>query len=237
MDNLLIFGLKRGGHHAILNWIAYQSQRYVVHYNDVLSQAFIKGEIKTGGARDGMIFNNNAANCLYIYSFENVDLSLYTQIKQSPLLQGNTVSLCIIRDVYNILASSIQSTFHKYFDKWMRNRIKTWIQYVREYRGETNYCSNKVMFILYNMWFSDVNYRKAICDLFNFSFTDRGFDKVSVRGGGSSFDKRRYDGEANRMNVLNRYKQMWNNKNFWYYLQEYPEIHTLNNAVFDFKVN
>jgi len=91
--------------------------------------------------------------------------------------------------------------------KGWKGLMDMWILYAKEYLGETQHLKNNKVCVNYNQWFSDANYRKQLADKLNLDFTDSGFNDVSVFGGGSSFEKRKFHGKAENMDVLNRWQQ------------------------------
>jgi hypothetical protein len=68
--------------------------------------------------------------------------------------------------------------------------------------------------INYNKWFEDKSYREQICKDIDIPFTDEGINYVPPDGRGSSFNKRKFNGKAQEMGVLERYKSMLENPKF-----------------------
>ncbi|VEP16491.1 conserved hypothetical protein [Hyella patelloides LEGE 07179] len=73
----------------------------------------------------------------------------------------------------------------------------------------------------YNQWVCDQEYRKNIAKKLDFNFCDTGFNVVKNYGGGSSFDGTKFNNQATKMDVLNRwqnfiddpeYRQMFNSE-------------------------
>lgn len=133
--------------------------------------------------------------------------------------------LLILRDPYNMMASRIQSGFTRH--KFKRNdpyknainasgtsTISLWKQYANEYLGTTQYLKNIKVVINYNRWFVDRDYRASILRQLGFEGRCKGIYKVTDHGGGSSFDGIDYDGRAEKMDVLNRYKKFKDNAEY-----------------------
>jgi len=80
-----------------------------------------------------------------------------------------------------------------------------WIQYAKEVVGSNNYIPNKVIF-LFDKWFTDESYRRSLASLLGFTFfTDSGLNQISNLG--SSFDdKEEFQYNAQKLDVLNRWK-------------------------------
>ena len=83
-------------------------------------------------------------------------------------------------------------------------RIKEWKRHARQalYGSES---TEPIEVINFNEWFLSEEYRRGICDRLGLEFTDRGLNKVMNFGSGSSFDREKFDGNAQEMKVLTRY--------------------------------
>ncbi|MGM3151143.1 hypothetical protein, partial [Escherichia coli] len=65
----------------------------------------------------------------------------------------------------------------------------------------------------YNKWFYSEAYRRELSRPFG-PFTDKGLNFIPNHGGGSSFDGHYYQGIAQDMMVLDRYKTLMADKEF-----------------------
>ena len=65
----------------------------------------------------------------------------------------------------------------------------------------------KFYFINFNEWFASESYRESICKEHGLLFTDFGINRVMNFGSGSSFDRMKYNGKAQKMNVLSRFEK------------------------------
>jgi hypothetical protein len=81
-----------------------------------------------------------------------------------------------------------------------------WIDYAEEFIGTTNKLKNNKVVINYNLWRKDQSYRKAIANELHLNFSDKGLDKVSAIGGGSSFDGMNYSDDAGSMKLFDRWQ-------------------------------
>ena len=122
---------------------------------------------------------------MVIYNFED------TEVLNIP---GK--KLIILRDPFNWIASRLQVGLQQH-------RTHMWKNHVR---------SNEQK-IIFNKWFLDRAYRKEVCDMLNLNFTDDGLDEVFWHGS-SSFDGSTFDGKAQEMKVLERYKKWENDKKY-----------------------
>ena len=75
------------------------------------------------------------------------------------------------------------------------------------WKGYARHCLSNGFWLAYNRWFSDSDYRRHLAERFGFRRRCGGqpWQHVPSRGGGSSFDGRRFTNRAQEMAVLNRY--------------------------------
>lgn len=85
--------------------------------------------------------------------------------------------------------------------------------------------------IFYDSWVKSVDYRKEICRNLNLRYTNCGFRDVPQNCGGSSFDGLGFDGKANEMRVLTRWKEYENNEGFMKTLDHYSDIVEMSDRV------
>lgn len=103
-------------------------------------------------------------------------------------------------------------------------------EYYNEYLSHS-VLKGKVVFILYDQWFGDRRYRRNISKQLGLTFSDAGLNQILPVGYGSSFDKRKFDGRAQQMDVLNR----WQRRVGWTYLdyiQADTELMKLSETIF-----
>lgn len=129
----------------------------------------------------------------------------------------------VMRDPYNWLASWITG-----MKKWaskqqietaMPKRIELWKKHALEVLGETE-CFPGCHFILYNSWCWDPVYRRRIARELGMGIEDKTADRVSPAGGGSSWDRLKFDGRAHEMDTRNRWKLMENDKEYRRLIQD-----------------
>ncbi|MEA5553169.1 hypothetical protein VB713_19695 [Anabaena cylindrica UHCC 0172] len=217
-----IVGLRRTGNHAIINWIRKQSTGKVMHLNNILVTEnpyrflyhhYPKDELKREAIGDFV-----KKNCL-LYNYEDYSLEEVNNPKferNHDLYLGKSAvryDIIILRDPFNLLASRLQKNFITV--KTPNETVMSlWIAYAKEFLGETNYLKNNKICVNYNQWFLDLNYRHQIASQLRLEFTDAGIEQVKNYGGGSSFDGKGLDGQANQMDVLNRYKMFENHADY-----------------------
>lgn len=224
---IMIYGLKRSGNHGIINWLLGQDHFFLFANNIIPIAPIIRGEEIVPKPRAIEPWLKERVFCgrkkllwpifkLYpdIWSFA---ASLEDHSLDTKFFKGEspeTAELLILRDPFNLFASRVKKAFNIEHDAYPReiggelNRtITLWKSHAREFLGETNQLRNAV-FVYFNAWFSDQNYRRQISKQLNLRFSDKGFSCVSSIGGGSSFDSTAFDGRSIKMAVLNRRNQL-----------------------------
>lgn len=145
-------------------------------------------------------------------------------------------SICVIqtRDLLNWFASMV------YFGKpvnvyRLKNYINIWLEINKEYFLETNYLPNNFIRILYDDFFKSEIYRRNICEkIRDAKYNEKMLNYVPDRGEGSSFDGLKYQDMGQKMDVLNRYKQISDEKKWvWKILKDNSEAIELYLKHFD----
>jgi len=235
-DEIHLLGINRSGIHAITYWILghYQDEpvklRRVSNFNTNHKWTYYlnmsKKQIES--ERQGKPVDKA---CLF---FTHEDQRLRGACKkidrmqfQSKKYQGtefyidqheNRKIVFILRDPFNHFASITK----KHIKKGQTGRdippqdkiLALWEEYAREALGIKKYLPEDAVFINYNKWFLDQEYRQEISSQLGLEFADRWLNMVTKHGTGSSFDKTRFDGRAQEMNVLNRWEEFKSKKYF-----------------------
>jgi len=259
-NEIRVFGLKRGGQHGIINWIASMYKEPVYFFNNCtfgsdpfkgstprgtrkgtpIEDIFVKvKKMKHWSEEEIKVIRLAHKHCL-MYSYENKNISALTKSDSVPNrenivgLSQNKYDILILRDVFNWAASSmlyggrrnVLSDYVSHFDppnkdKWIEDAsmidargykrvvryMKHWKIYAREHLGLTNYLPNNSICISFNKWFLDEDYRVEIANKLDLDYSDFALNVVgAVMGGGSSFNGLNYDGRAQQMKVLDRWK-------------------------------
>ncbi|MDY6784670.1 MAG: hypothetical protein SW833_19350 [Cyanobacteriota bacterium] len=251
-----VVGLKRSGNHAIINWMLQQEKGNVKHLNNIFPgknpYRFLAEHYSDPQLHQDARGKFSPKDCL-IYSYENCRLSkaIDPEIEQKhDIYLGKSAErydVVILRDPFNMLASMVKrhSQQLKKKNKIKRNYFKIkgekgaidisivdlWISYAKEYLGETQFLSQTKVPINYNSWFLSVDYRKEIAEQLKLEFSDRGFDTVRKNGTGSSFDGLNFDGQAAKMDVLNRWKTVADDINYRALFNN-PEIFEYSERIF-----
>jgi hypothetical protein len=123
----------------------------------------------------------------------------------------------VCRSPYNHYASVL---------KWRRNRrlrkpknfSSVWINLAKEALGERDGLPSEKTVILYDKWFISEDYRRSIAEQLGLEFTDRRLNIVMNIGvhnnRGSSFDGMQYKTAGQKMDVLNRWKEVEEDPDF-----------------------
>lgn len=204
---IIVFGLRRAGNHAIINWILPQINGDFAYYNDVWPDEPYKGEPKQKRG-DGSKID------MSLISFEDYNLQIFKSLlanKIYPKVHKRIVIL-IIRDPFNWYSSRLKSNMSQPAHYSGLNIRQLYLQYCREYQGKSNYLGEKKVLISYNRWKEDKDYRKSISNQLGLNFTDEALNKVTGEGGGSSFDGMRIKGQQLQTNK--RYINYLNNTKF-----------------------
>jgi hypothetical protein len=216
-----VVGLRRTGNHAIIQWILKQQigkvlclnnlpvdenpyrHRYEYPEKNDLAEQVKKLEAEAKG-------QFTLKDCL-IYSYEDHKLqSVFSDRFEAKhdLYLGKSqcrYDVLLLRDPFNLFASRCKS--RKISVKTTeQDMMGIWLEYAKEFLGETNHLKHRKICINYNNWFRDREYRRQIADRLDSEFSDAGIDEVSHYGGGSSFNQQELQGQARQMDVLNRWK-------------------------------
>lgn len=230
-----VYHLKRGGGHAVVNWIARNFDRRVFHLNNAFSKPFkvrwrgekifrrITDPDRYGGPGQ-RVFNvelDPAATWRDVASMPkevlltNVENFPLERVPGERLLCGGAsgligrsrrrVTVLVLRDAFNTFASV------RHGKRRMRRRLRRfygsqWKAYAREFLGESSFLPVDTVKISFNSWFQDPDYRSRVAAELGLDHTDRGLDEVSKDGGGSSFTGQQFHTRAQDMKVLERWR-------------------------------
>ncbi len=213
-----MLGMRRSGNHAIMNWILLQLKGSKV----VLDNMQEHQPLATPNKRLKPGFGK--VNLLVSHEDRELNDFFLTYNEEQFGKAKNKFSLLILRDPYNWLASwyAWQDELGIRFrnDKAFRDHtINLWKDYARLYlkwQTEESKGSRQEIRISinYNQWVKSMEYRKALAQTLLINFTDKGRNKMSINGHGSSFDGMAFNGRASELNVLERWKQFESDPEF-----------------------
>lgn len=213
--------MSRSGNHAVINWILSQATGRTCFLN--CSEPKFNPFETTRPLDDGrhVIVNypdfelarerrgRFSEKDLLMYSHE--DCFLGTMVRGAfeenhDAMIGPSrrrTDVLILRDPFNLFASRLRGGFGE-----VSNTIamRIWKQHAREFVGDRRYLRQRRVLISYNRWVRDRAYRQEVAAALGIRFRDESVHEVPAAGNGSSFDGRRYHGDAGRMKTLERWK-------------------------------
>lgn len=234
------FGIKRGGNHAVINWILEHYDSYI-HYNN----CFLLNDLIYVEYKEDVIKKGKDPYQIHLLSFEDrpliLEKKLNSNIKDVSKLKSSK-NIILLRDAYNTYASRYMKKLNPspnmicWNDLWTEyNDPNIWIGFAKEFLQITNYLNDPIK-INFNYWFSKKKYRQEISAILGREHTDKALERVSNQGGGSSFDYQNYDNQAQKMKLSKRYKIFVNNNDFIKNIILNKEIEKLNKLIFNFSI-
>ena len=213
--------VRRSGHNAVLHWICR-------HFGDGYlfgdcsfenSRLRVRGWIRyENGSHSGVVRkrygNVTVDKGVVVFGFEDKDCD-YPWESFLAENRDRVIITHVIRNPLNVIASRFK--WGGFLKKNM-NCLSILNFHMNLYLVGFNTMRHNEIVINYDKWFKNRDYRKHLIENeFQLEFTDIGFLDVIDAGGGSSFDKREYDGRANEMDILYRWWEYKDNAEFWKY--------------------
>ena len=163
-------------------------------------------------------------DCL-IYSYEDQEIGKVADKsfeRKHDLYLGKSEArfdVIVMRDPFNLFASRLKTKPREHGPNFSMLEVysrqyslpELWVSYAKECLGETSFLMNQKIFVNYNRWFVDEDYREQLSTQLSIDFSDDGFNDISISGRGSSFDGVKHAGEAYKMDVLNRWRSFADN--------------------------
>lgn len=142
--------------------------------------------------------------------------------------------IVLLRDPYNWFSSFSKKNDEKKNSQKEKNKkinyfVNLWILYAKSFFVESENIEN-VFYVNFNKWFLSECYRKKICSFVGLPYSEYGLNRVTSIG--SSFNSYEFDGKAQNMELLYRYKYIL--PKYKKILIKYPEIENLSKKIFDF---
>jgi hypothetical protein len=234
-----LVGMRRSGNHAVLNWIRAQQPGEVCLLNNVAagtnpyrykSDNLLRYHPEHH--KQAAVYRRQASgelikrDCL-IYSYEDWSLQQIVQPRferNRELYLGKSskqFDLLVLRDPFNLFASRLKQNFVATKTKHLP-MVEMWLEYAKEFTGESRYLKRQRICVNYNRWFVDVDYRRALAAQLEIPFSDAGLNTISAFGGGSSFDgvgdingdRNGQARSASALDVANRWRQFADDPTF-----------------------
>jgi hypothetical protein len=197
--------------------------------------------------------------CL-MYSYENANISLVYGDKPAtpPGITGKSkkvFDVIILRDIFNLSASRFVEKGSEYQNKYTKDYYSDlgddFLEFDRknyyyrdkklrkpfeaaalEFLGKADYLRNKVL-ISFNDWFLSRGYREHIASLFGLPNNEISVNIVAGVGNrGSRWDNFDYNGRAQEMKILERWKHYKNNELFWSIMRDWEKEVEMSNEIF-----
>ena len=197
-QRFVVLAMRRSGHHAVINWLCRQHGHRVIFHN-------LCG-IKNIGGSEIRVYGNGNGTHRHIHNFENFDLEKINHLcVKTPFSRF----ILVMREARNWIASCLKRRetaryeYEKDVFRKLPERMALWKQHAAMALERPAWLT----VILFDRWFSDAEYRQWICRRLDLPFTDAGLNEVVRFGNGSSFDGIDFDGRAQEMDVLKRWKE------------------------------
>lgn len=202
-----VAGLRRSGNHAVLNWMLAQMPGLTCFNNNQQNHppenTGLKRAVMHGTGRYNLVIGH-----------EDQPLEIFTAPLKRSWYGGmkRHFDVLILRDPYNWLASRYawQEELGQRFredENYRQQLIAQYKAYARLFGEWQKAGWPEKIALNYNRWAVEREYRRALAKRLDLRFTDRGRDKVSIHGQGSSFDGQKYHGRGSEMPVLERWQQ------------------------------
>jgi hypothetical protein len=230
----ITISLKRSGQHAIINWLCHQIQS-TIHFNNC---TFIRNKLSICPISRGKIVsyvNKNQKEVIcnkpsidnnfslikneleqaknLLYSFE--DISLNNTFLKKMIELNNVKVILILRDPYNCFASSFCQ--RDTFIPDPKHKKSLFITYLEQTLDIKNYLNVSVVAIDYTKWLTEIDYRLSILTQLEIPWSpeaDSSIKEVQSFGGGSSFNGTNIDSEALHSQVLQRWQEFKDDREY-----------------------
>ncbi|MCC5931178.1 MAG: hypothetical protein JJU28_18160 [Cyclobacteriaceae bacterium] len=238
---LIIFtGLKRSGNHAIINWIIGQEPGVIGFYNDLpIEKSMFKGQMESHFSIVKTKFPASVI-CSYedklpkdVFSNKNIN-----HIKKTFGHFQSIIKIILIRDPFNYFSSRMHhhNNIKLFSDnpETLLDNINKWKIYARTIIMDKNI--HNYLFINYNDWVLNLQYRKKISTLIGVKFNDIRFLEQSKYGKGSSFqmNNREFLSRWKKSRNLKIYKDIFKDKEL---IELYTQLFTELEGVNEFLTN
>ena len=250
---IVVSGLQRSGHHAVAIWLLHQQHGIRKFQIQTLTQWFFFLE-QFGGI--SYLLNNplrpEEGECkehfeqLFAeYEYTQPELIIMTHgvddckadeikevLSKSGVFDVWSEKIIVLRDFYNWAASCLGMVLRD-GDKpleqlFNETHIETYIDHCQRYLDD----DSDFEFVLFNEWVESKDYRKRFAETIGLEFTDSAREQTSIFGGGSSFDGLDHLKSASKMNVNERYLQVWDNPIYQNMIKDNPRAVELSERIF-----
>jgi len=207
-----IFAQRRSGHHAVIDQLltGYEDAGVAaLHINDVCRQPDTSDTDSIVEAAEGygaLIINYEDVS----YGDRHVS-GPYAGVR-TRAEQATHHDMVLVRDWYNLAASRLfKAVVSQECGQYVPIQDVPWEETRRRWLEHASLASkepDQPLVVRYNTWFSDPEYRAGLNASYGLPVPSDSVGQVARIGRGSSFDGLRFDGDAQKMNVLERWRDL-----------------------------
>jgi len=240
MKLFVVIGMHRSGHHGVLNWICEQ-HGCITHLNNV----YLSKDHKSFETPRPDICITRYGDNPYdlLVNLETFDLRRWHNQgwdESDAIRRADEVQvILVLRRFRNWLASTAMHPGNRCLKGTVRQDvIEDWcVRRFNPYRSHMAAALGKspigdLLVIRFDHWFAFPEYRKELAKQLGVPFTDAGLNTVPRFAAGSTFDKRKYDGKAQEMKVLERWKKAQGTEPYEKLMKRDPELDRLSEEYF-----
>lgn len=218
-----LFAMRRSGSHALLNWICSLFEGPACFINDITrhhpgNPQCASGDLPALPAARRVSLGEPKR--LLLYNFEDVPLPRRANWWLPENLAGSSKhrhTILLLRDPYNLFASRLRAAEERPKNPLMRSMFPTepgkllalrdlWLQYAREYLGETFWLPAHALLVSYTDWVGNPECRAQLAAELGGKDTDAAINQIPKYGFGSSFDGPARHEVKDRDSLLRRWR-------------------------------
>jgi hypothetical protein len=232
---ILVFGMRRSGNHAVIQWMLGLLSDRMPDVRDkcVVWRVLVNNQPLPLDRDPLPPYMGETPLDTQVVTFESRDVFFDLGLDATRRRLPSRKKLVILRDPFNWMAS-LRAIPHLWngdesaFDE----QVDLWTKYARTFFVERPDLARGVNF---NEWFSSEDYRRELTGYLEEPFSDLGLNWINgpAQGGqGSSFNFAEYDGRAQEMDILGRWKALDDacRRKF----DDKPELRELSSKIFNF---
>ena len=230
---LFVFGLRRGGNHAITEWLrGHFADAEIRYLNSAEISLFETGDEWLTVDRDKYAqIPLDGRERVLVVGYENLAPARFPLEHNGRVAERADV-VVVLRDFPNTAASIARQARDDPSFAY-RYRIRDFLDLWRRY---ADYFENRAFgftYVSFNHWFRSLEERRRLSGLLGLRHCDRGVNEVSAHGGGSSFEGLQHSGRAQAMLVLDRWRAMLHDPLFQFLVLADDEALEVNARLFD----
>ena len=217
--------MRRSGHHAVINWIRYQTPRIHVFLNACRPTAHPLDSCHLSQSRVGYgsfdvrmrrslarVVRSRFVNYI-LYNFEDALPRLENDQPDQAFFGGIVMTVLVLRDPFNLLASRLhwERTFRARFSGGdsrlvsarLRQAAHLWKTFARRAMRPPE---GRHLLVKYNDWCNSRDYRRQLARHLKLPGIDMHMDEIARWGPGSSFEGDAICSPDHRLRTLGRWR-------------------------------